>query len=211
MSLATRLIGFFLAAMAAVLAGFSVTLLVLAWAHLQHDLDERLTTALDTLAESVDLDSDEVKWKPAARPTIPAAHPQDDPVRWAVFDDRGRPVDRTWELGNDDLDRIRAMAPGSSHIHVPFVDRDGRRWRLVLRRVSAAGANFTIPLIAGWRLVGGDHGGRARERPCIDVLCRSALERDFTARPAGYESLSSMRCHSRHFTIANWHFPSLRS
>ncbi len=139
MSLATRVSGFFLAALALVLAGFSVTLFLLAWAHLQRDLDERLTTTLDALTESIDLDSDEVKWKPAARPALLAAHPQEDPVRWAVYDDRGRVVDRTWELGDEDLARVRALAPEHSHVHAGFVDRDHRIWRLALRRVSAVG------------------------------------------------------------------------
>jgi heavy metal sensor kinase len=137
MSLATRLSGFFLAALALVLAGFSVTLYLRAASHFQHDLDERMTTALDILIESIDLDSDEVEWKPARRPTIPVAHPQDDPVRWAVFDDAGRVLDRTWELAAADLARIRALAPDSSHIHATFADRDGRQWRLAVRRISA--------------------------------------------------------------------------
>jgi heavy metal sensor kinase len=140
MSLATRLSGFFLAALALVLAGFSVTLFLLAWAYLQHHSDERLTTALDMLAESVDLDSEEVKWKPVRRPTIPVTHPQEDPVRWVVFDDRGRLVERTWDLGSEDLGRIRALAPDYSHIHARFVDRERRNWRLVVRRISAVGA-----------------------------------------------------------------------
>jgi heavy metal sensor kinase len=140
MSLATRLSAFFLAALAMVLAGFSVTLLLLAWPYLQHQRDERLTSALDALIESVELDSDEVKWKPVSRPTIPVTHPREDPVRWAVFDDRGRAVGRNWELGDEDLSRIRALAPESRHIHARFVDEEGRSWRLVLRRLSAVGA-----------------------------------------------------------------------
>ncbi len=96
MSLATRLSGFFLAALALVLAGFSVTLYLLAGAHFQRDMDERMTMGLDALLQSVVIDSDEVEWKPGARPTIPGEHPQDDPVRWAVYDDRGRVIDRCW-------------------------------------------------------------------------------------------------------------------
>ena len=44
MSLATRVSGFFLAALALVLGGFSVTLYLLARSHFQRDLDERLVT-----------------------------------------------------------------------------------------------------------------------------------------------------------------------
>jgi two-component system OmpR family sensor kinase len=49
MSLATRLSSFFLGALAVVLAGFSITLYLLAGSHFQRDLDERLVTALDML------------------------------------------------------------------------------------------------------------------------------------------------------------------
>ena len=67
----------------------------------------------------------------------PREHPQDDPVRWAVYDDRGRVVDRCWKLGHDDLAAIGAMAPDFGHSHAQFIDRQGESWRLVVRRVSA--------------------------------------------------------------------------
>jgi heavy metal sensor kinase len=137
MSLATRLSAFFLAALALALAGFSVTLYLFAGAHFQRDMDERMTMGLDDLLHSVVIDSDEVEWKPGARPRIPGEHPQDDPVRWAVYDDRGRVVDRCWKLGDDDLAAIAAMAPGyRRHIHAQFVDRRGESWRLVVRRIG---------------------------------------------------------------------------
>ncbi len=137
MSLATRLSAFFLAALALVLAGFSVTLYLLAGVHFQRDKDEQMTMGLDALLQSVVVDSDEVEWKPGARPTIPGEHPQDDPVRWAVYDGRGRIVDRCWKLGDDDLAAIAAMAPTYGHSHIQFTDRRGESWRLVVRRVSA--------------------------------------------------------------------------
>jgi heavy metal sensor kinase len=141
MSLATRLSGFFLGALALVLAGFSVTLYLLAGAHFQRDTDEWMTLGLDSLLRSVSIDSDEVEWRPGARPTIPGEHPQDDPVRWAVYDDRGRVVDRCWELGPDDLAKIGAMAPDFGHVHARFIDSKGEVWRLVVRRVSAGNAS----------------------------------------------------------------------
>ncbi len=98
MSLATRLSGFFLVALALVLGGFSVTLYLLARTHLQRDLDERLTTALDALCASVRKESDQVEWKPGERPDIAGLHPLDEPVRWAVFDVRGRALDHSWDV-----------------------------------------------------------------------------------------------------------------
>jgi hypothetical protein len=68
MSLAARLSGFFLAALALVLGGVSVTLYLLANAHLHRDLDERLGLALDAMATSVDVEPGRVEWNPGARP-----------------------------------------------------------------------------------------------------------------------------------------------
>ena len=141
MSLATRLCAFFLAALGLVLAGFSVTLYLLAGAHFQRDMDEQMTMGLDSLLQSVVIDSDEVEWKPGARPKIPGEHPQDDPLRWAVYDDHGQIVDQCWKLGPDDLAAIGAMAPGVGHVHALFTDRKGGSWRLVVRRVSAGNAS----------------------------------------------------------------------
>jgi heavy metal sensor kinase len=141
MSLATRLTGFFLLALALVLGAFSVTLYLLARSHFQRDLDERLTTALDALAESIEVDSDVVEWKPVGRPALADAHPkQEDPVHWAVFDGGGSPLDHCWDLRPEDLAKILSFSPGVSHIHDAFTDRAGRRWRLVVRRILATGA-----------------------------------------------------------------------
>jgi heavy metal sensor kinase len=141
MSLATRLSGFFLAAVALLLAAVSVTLFLLAGLHLQRDMDERMTMGLDALLQSVSIDSDEVEWTPGARPTIPGEHPGDDPLRWAVYNDRGRVVDRCWKLNNEDLAKIGAMAPEFGHIHTQFLDSKGESWRLVVRRISASQAS----------------------------------------------------------------------
>ena len=140
MSLATRLTGFFLLALALVLGAFSVTLYLLARSHFQRDLDERLTMALDTLSASIEIDSDEVKWKPVGRPAVAESHPQDDPVHWAVFDGGGSSLDHCWDLRTQDLAKILSFSPDAGHIHDAFTDRDGRRWRLVVRRILAAGA-----------------------------------------------------------------------
>ena len=148
MSLAARLTGFFLLALAMALGAFSVTLYLFARLHFQRDLDEILTGALDTLAASVEVDSDEVEWKPRVRPVLGDGHPQDQPVHWAVFDGLGSPLDHCWDLHDDDLAKIQSFSPVASHIHGAFTDQAGRRWRLVVRRILAAGAG---PQRAGHR------------------------------------------------------------
>ena len=64
MSLTNRLSLFFLAALAAVLAGFSLTLYSLARAHLRAQLDERLDTAMKTLVAAVEVHPGDVQWEP---------------------------------------------------------------------------------------------------------------------------------------------------
>ena len=104
MSLAARVSGFFLATLALVLGGVSVTLYLLSSAHLHRDLDERLGLALDAMATSVDVDPGRVEWNPGARPRFAVVHPDDEPVLWVVTDGRGsdRSID-TWEVGPADL------------------------------------------------------------------------------------------------------------
>ena len=105
MSLATRLSGFFLAALALVLGGFSVTLYLLAGSLFQRHLDERLVTALDILSASADVESEEVEWEPVARPMVVSAPSEEDPVRWAVSDGRAKVLENSWnDLEREDLE-----------------------------------------------------------------------------------------------------------
>ena len=124
MSLATRVSGFFLAALALVLIGFSTTLFLLARSHFQRDLDERLVTALDVLSSAADVKPGQVVWEPSARPLIKSATSQEDPVRWVVSDGQARVLENSWaDLANDDLARILRLSPDVGHIHDSFVDR----------------------------------------------------------------------------------------
>jgi two-component system, OmpR family, sensor kinase len=139
MSLANRLSGFFLAALALVLGGFSVTLYLLSRAHFQRDLDERLMDVMDVLTASAEVDPGRVEWKPGARPTIKSPHySQDAPVRWAVATGRGEVVDNYWkDIRGEDLGGILGLSPAVGHAHHSFADGDGRRWRLAVRRIHA--------------------------------------------------------------------------
>jgi heavy metal sensor kinase len=152
MSLAARVSAFFLATLALVLAGVSVTLYLLTSAHLHRDLDERLGLALDSLATSVDVDPGRVEWNPSGR-SVSVVHPDNEPVLWLVTDSRGVTIDRTWDVDPVDLTAIAKLAPRSGHAHETLSDVRLRRWRLALRRVfawpaekgSQAGESGTTP------------------------------------------------------------------
>jgi two-component system, OmpR family, sensor kinase len=136
MSLAARVSGFFLATLALVLVGVSVTLYLLTSAHLHRDLDERLGLALDSLATSAEVDPGRVEWNPGGR-AVSVVHPDNEPVLWLVSDDRGVTVDRTWEIAPVDLAAVAKLAPRTGHTHETFADLKSRRWRMALRRIHA--------------------------------------------------------------------------
>ena len=92
MSLAARVCGFFLAALALVLGGFSVTLYLLA-IPLAPGPRRAAGVGARRPSSAVDVEPGQVVWEPAARPLIKCAHPDEDPVRWVVSDDQAR-VDR---------------------------------------------------------------------------------------------------------------------
>ena len=135
MSLVTRVSAFFLLSLALVLAGFSATLYRLAGAHLERDLDEVLVNTLDALSEAARDDDDEVEWTPGARPPTPALHHAKGRVSWVVFDGRDRLIDHSPGSPADDFLGVPARTPGSGHTHFNLEGREGRRWRVTVRRL----------------------------------------------------------------------------
>jgi len=98
MSLTGRLSAFFLAALALVLLGFSVTLYFLAHTYLYRQLDGRLDSALDTLIAAAELDAEGVEWEPHQRLITLGQEGGADQVRWTIRDDRGQIKDRSLNL-----------------------------------------------------------------------------------------------------------------
>jgi heavy metal sensor kinase len=136
MSLAARVSGFFLATLALVLAGVSVTLYLLTSAHLHRDLDERLGLALDSLSTWAEVDPGRVEWNPSGRSLV-VVDPDNEPVLWVVMDGSGAKVEQTWEIAARDLEGVARLAPRAGHAHETFADSSGRRWRVALRRIYA--------------------------------------------------------------------------
>lgn len=135
MTLAFRLGAFFLAALAVLLGGFSAALYLLARTHLHRDMDERLSISLDALAIAAEIEPDGIEWRPGLHRPPKATHPDDEPVSWAAFDERGELLNRS---GDGDFTGALRMGPEIGHVHVTFVDPDARRWRVVVRRLVPA-------------------------------------------------------------------------
>jgi signal transduction histidine kinase len=134
MSLVSRLSGFFLGALAAVLVGFSSALFVLATDHLHRQVNERLDAALATLAAAAEVGPAGIEWDPVERYLGLGRDTGADQIRWIVRDDRGQTVDRSANL---DIRRLPPPPQGSAD--GPLRDHDGRSWETKSRRVMAPG------------------------------------------------------------------------
>jgi heavy metal sensor kinase len=120
-TLTARLSLFSLAALAAVLAGFSAALYLLARAHLYGQADERLGAALNTLAAVAEVKPNGVEWETHDR-TV-ALGPEGAAVCWRVRDEQGRTVDASHN-GAAEEDFSRALG-------------EGEGWRFASRRLEA--------------------------------------------------------------------------
>jgi heavy metal sensor kinase len=155
-SLTTRLTAFFLAALAAVLAGFSATLWLLAREYLHRQVDDRLEATIQTLVASIEFELAGLEWEPnqqlkarrsgnsgatghrvVALPQGPGA----DQVRWVVRDGRtGAVVDRSLNLEGEAGRRL-ASDPRPVLSDRTALRRErfgGIPWRVAERRVVAA-------------------------------------------------------------------------
>lgn len=126
MSLATRLTGFFLLALAAVLAGFSGTLYVLARTHLHGRLDAHAAATMDTLVAAAEVEPDGLDWEPELR-RLPARWEGDPPV-WSVYDEAGVRLDGSHDPAHRLGDHLAAGPEGvQERFHAAW---DGADWRV---------------------------------------------------------------------------------
>ena len=137
MTLTTRLMAFYLGSVAAVLAGFSAALYVVAQDHLYRLADERLDAALNTLGAAVEVTPDGVEWEPNERAV--RLSPGQDQIAWIVSDDAGAVVARSKQSGAEDLltdaagrFSLSAAVPRRMHWR-------GERWQAGQRRFVAGG------------------------------------------------------------------------
>jgi heavy metal sensor kinase len=135
MSLTARLSAFFLGALAFVLAGFALTLYLLARTYLYRQVDERLTASLDTLEAAAELDPDGLDWEPTEHHVTLGQDSAEDQVRWLVREADGKVVDHSSNL------RPEALAGGWPDVteeptHQP-TSLPGQPWRFLQRRLQA--------------------------------------------------------------------------
>ena len=171
MSLVSRLSGFFLATLAAVLLGFSLTLYLLAADHLQRQVEERLNASLATLAAAAEVGPGGVEWEPRERDLGLGRDNGPDQIRWIVRDDRGRLLDRST---NFDPRRLLPL-PAHGIVDGPIQDQKGRTWQTKTRLVAfsdrSALRNTTVPTTRRRRRA------RFAPRPCTPPWHSTPLPR----------------------------------
>jgi two-component system OmpR family sensor kinase len=145
MRLSTRLSLFFLTTLALVLAGFSVSLYLLASKHLYRQADERLEAALNTLAAAAELSDNGAEWEPEERRVSFGRRILEGSLVWMVQDDRGRKLDGS---PAGDLDRLFAESGPPTHPSerpTRLTDRSGHVWRIMRRRLEAPSVSQAKP------------------------------------------------------------------
>lgn len=145
MTLTTRLTLFFLAAQAAVLAGLSVPLYLMARAHLHRRADERVEAALNTLAAAAEVGPDGVEWEPGGRTLTVGPRAAADQLAWVVTDPAGRVVARSDQPAADDLlaDAVGRNEPAPDEAR--RVSWRGERWQAARRWVVPGDAAESQP------------------------------------------------------------------
>lgn len=136
MTLTTRLSLFFLAALAAVLVTFSVSLYLLAHRHLHRQLDDRLAASARTLASAAEVEPDGVEWEPHNRPLALASGAFGEQLHWTVTDDTGKVIDRSPQPGVEDLVAEADGGFRSGHRNPRRVDHAGRAWQVTRLRLE---------------------------------------------------------------------------
>ena len=191
MSLTGRLSAFFLTAMAVVLAGFSVTLYLLARQHLLAQLDARLDAAVDTLTAALEFKPGGVEWEPKERRLTLGEAKGPDEVRWLICDDAGEVVAGSRNLDGGEIasrmqDAARADQPAK---HVGAFGS----WRMQSRRVQAeqGQAGPAVNEAAGERLYPALTLTGAVSRTPVDATL-SGLAWTLAAISAGLWSLAAL-------------------
>ena len=135
MTLTSRLSLFFTGSLVMVLVGFSLCLHALASRALHRQADDRLYSALNTLAAAAEINAAGVEWEPQERHLALVLRPHDEPVAWLVSDESGQRVDSSAAVPPGFAAESAAMAgTGRPRARARL---GGESWRLVQRRLFA--------------------------------------------------------------------------
>lgn len=140
MTLTRRLTLFFLVALAAVLAAFSVALDLLARAHLWQTLDDKLAATTNLLIAAAEVDDRGVEWEAEQRLMRIVRDPA-APVRWVVRGDRPLERDRSDDPESEPLPDFPRDVSRTFHHR----DSAGVRWRIRQTTIRSDGPSDRPP------------------------------------------------------------------
>lgn len=138
MTLVTRLSAFFLAALALILAVFSLSLCALAAHHLQRQLDDRLASTLDALEAALHVEPDGMEWKPQERRLTLGLDNSVETARWAIAAPRGPLVDQSANARGSSFPVAWLPAAWPAGLPEATVYGEVPGWRLAARRLRLA-------------------------------------------------------------------------
>ncbi|MHB1555997.1 MAG: ATP-binding protein [Isosphaeraceae bacterium] len=119
MTLTARFSAIFLAALGLALGVFSTALYLSARVYLDRRVHERLDAALAILAAAAEVHAGGIEWEPGQRSLRLGQESGADRLRWLVLNDRGKVIDRSANLDEDE-----ALADGMVRAAGPVVGRD---------------------------------------------------------------------------------------
>lgn len=119
MTLTARFSALFLAALGLALGVFSTALYLSARVYLDRRVHERLDAALAILAAAAEVHAGGVEWEPSERALWLGRESGADRLRWLVLNDRGKAIDRSPNLDEDE-----ALADRMARTVGPVGDRD---------------------------------------------------------------------------------------
>jgi len=137
MKLSTRLMLYFMGALAAVLIGFSVSLYWLASKYLHRQVDERLEAAIRTLAAAAEVSPAGVEWEPNERSLGFGRRTLEGKFFWRIRNSHGGQLDGSSpdELTSDLP--VEELSPAHQGRPITFHDRSGKPWRAMKLTLSA--------------------------------------------------------------------------
>jgi len=138
MTLTARVSVFFLAVLAAVLMGFSGALFWLTRVHLYRQVDERLESAIQTLAAAAEEDGPLMEWEPKDRRLTLGQADTIQEVRWLVSGRQNEVIDSSPNLASNNFLADRLSELENSTVSVSVVQHQGETWRLIQRCLSSS-------------------------------------------------------------------------
>ena len=144
MKLASRISLFFLAALAVVLVGFSVSTYAIVRAQLDRQLYDRCDATLDTICASIEWTDAGLEWEPAERNLTFSAAVFDKTLMWLVLNSSGERIDGSSQSGP----LLKALADAGDDGTTGSRDAawDGQRWRISRRELQSPKATEDVVL-----------------------------------------------------------------